>query len=180
MDAMWFFCTYLCDADFQQTSAQMMENTLFFEIFCVGKSFREVSPVLLGARLQTGRRQLPRLSHRNASSPSQRRLGMTSDSDELEPTKKATCSFDIIGLPDAKKMELLLMLTWKLHSCRWKFQVPPSSSFFLVLLLPVLPGVVLAAARVGTILYFVQDSCNLDRRVEFLVVSNILYGCFQK
>jgi len=34
--------------------------------------------------------------------------------------------------------------------------------FFLVLLLPVLPGVVLAAARVGTILYFVQDSCNLD------------------
>ena len=47
--------------------------------------------------------------------------------------------------------------------------------FFLVLLLPVLPGVVLAAARVGTILYFVQDSCNLDGRVEFLVVSNILY-----
>lgn len=74
-----------------------------------------------------------------------------------------------------KKMELLLMLTWKLHSCRWKFQVPPSSFFFLVLLLPVLPGVVLAAARVGTILYFVQDSCNLDWRVEFLVVSNILY-----
>ena len=79
------------------------KHVKFFVFFCLGNSFREVSPVLLGGRLQTGRRQLPRLSHRNASSPSQRRLGMTSDSDELEPTKKATCSFDIIGLPDANK-----------------------------------------------------------------------------
>lgn len=73
--------------------------------------------------LEERRRQLPRLSHRNASSPSQRRLGMTSDSDELEPTKKATCSFDIIG-------------------------------------------VVLAAARVGTILYFVQDSCKTQETIN--------------
>lgn len=129
---------------------------------------------VVGGRLPTGRRQLPRLSHRNASSPPQRRLGMTSDSDELEPTKKATCSFDIIGVPDAKKIQFLLMLKWKLHYCRWKFQVPPSS-FFLIFcclfcqeLCWLQPGLELFCILFRTHATWIY--------VEFLVVSNILFS----
>ena len=64
-------------------------------------TFKKFLQSLGEASPNAGQRQLPRLSHGNASSPSQRRLGMKPDSDELEPTMKATCSFDIIGLPDA-------------------------------------------------------------------------------
>ena len=38
---MWFFCTYLCDADFQQTSAQMMEKHVVFWNFFVWEKVSE-------------------------------------------------------------------------------------------------------------------------------------------